>query len=321
MRTMRTVSLVGLGDPDSLTAYPIDGRVGLLGDIPVALRAEGAALVGHGVGGQRVEIPARSIRQLWIHPEFESATGGRVRPALLVLDARHRILLRAPGLWGPGIPDVCQRLGLHKQPVVLTAISARRRVPTLTAADDCQRLRAQRARGRLGAAIASLVRAALCVGGGIGAVLLGLLLPGSVGDARTLVAAALGVIGAMAGVWFYHLGTRFSAGLIRWTVASRRSRSPAPAGQFLRVSGASPWNARAAAVVLAAAVPVLAVWGIVIEAVTVSGGGPLSHGAALGNIIAGALALLLAPLLARPAARRIRTLRHRVDDDLTSHLA
>jgi hypothetical protein len=69
--------------------------------------------------------------------------------------------------------------------------------------------------------------------------------------------------------------------------------------------------------VLAAAVPVLAIWGAVIEAITLSRGGSLSHGAALGNLIAGALALLVAPPLARLAFRRILAARHRVRDDFT----
>jgi len=318
---MRTVALGGLGDPASPAAYPVDGQVGLLGEMPVWLRAEGQALVAYGVGGQRVEIPARSIRQVWIHPEFQPTAGGRVRAALLVLDARHRVLLKVPGVWGPGVPDVCHRLGLHKQPVVLGPMSASRKVPSLADADGCQQLRVRRVRGRVARAAAAVGRAALCLGGGIGGVLLGLLLPRSVGDVRTLVAAGLGVAGALAGVWLYNFGARFAAGLIRWAVASRRAGAPAPAGPFLRVSGASDWNARAAEAALAAAVPVLAVWGVVIEAVTLSRGGSLSHGAALGNIIAGALAILVTPLLARRAGRRFLAARHRVQDDFTGDLA
>src|SRR3984885_12279504 len=98
---MRTDVFGRLGDPEFdpklPAAYPVEGRVGLLGALPVRLRAEGKGLVGYGFGGQRVEIPARSIRHVWIHPEFEVFPGGRVREALLVLDAQHRVLLRAPG--------------------------------------------------------------------------------------------------------------------------------------------------------------------------------------------------------------------------------
>jgi hypothetical protein len=322
---MQTVVFGGLGDPEfdpeSPSAYPVEGRVGLLGEMPVRLRAEGKALVAYGFGGQRVKIPAGSIRQVWIHPEFEVLSGGRVCEALLVLDAGHRVLLRAPGEWGPGVQEVCRHLGLHKQPVVLGPMSASRKVPPLTDAKSCQQLRVRPAGGLIRRMAARLGQTALCLGGGIGGVLLGLLLPVSVGDARTLIAIVLGAAGALAGAWLYNFGTRLAAGLIRWAVASRRARASAPAGQFLGVSGASSWTELATSAILAAAVPVLAIWGAAIEAITLSRGGALSHGAALGNVIAGALAILVTPLLALLASRRFLAARHRVRDDFTSNLA
>jgi hypothetical protein len=322
---MRTVVFGGLGDPafdpKLPSAYPVEGRVGLLGEMPVRLRAEGDVLAAYGFGGQRVEIPARTIRQVWIHPEFEVLPGGRVREALLVLDAGHRVLLRAPGVWGPGVREVCQHLGLHKQPVVLGSMSASRKVPSLMDAESCQRLRVRSSGGHVARAAASLGRAGLCVGGGIGGVLLGRLLPASVGDARILITIGLAVAGALAGTWLYNFGTRFAAGLTRWAVASRRAGAPAPARQFLHVSGASSWTELATSAVLAAAVPVLAIWGVAIEAITLSRGGALSHGAALGNVIAGALAILVTPLLAVLAIRRFLAGRHRVRDDFTRDLA
>jgi hypothetical protein len=322
---MRAVAFGGLGDPgfnpELPTAYPVEGRVDLLGEMPVRLRAEGKVLVAHGFGGQRVEIPARSARHVWIHPEFEVLPGGRVREALLVLDAQHRVLLRAPGAWGPGVREVCQQLGLHKQPVVLGPMSASRKVPSLTDAEGCQRLRVRPAGGRIALAAAGLGRAGLCLGGGLGGVLLGLLVPASAGDARILVAVGLGVAGALAGTWLYSVGTRFTGGVIRWAVASRRAGTSAPARQFLQLSGADSWTRLATTAVLAAAVPVLAIGGAVIEAVTLSRGGTLSHGAALGNVIAGALAIALAPLLALLAIRRFLAARHRVRDYFTRNLA
>jgi hypothetical protein len=188
-------------------------------------------------------------------------------------------------------------------------------------AESCQRLRVRPAGGHIALVAAGLGRAGLCLGGGIGGVLLGLLLPASVGGARILVAVGLGVAGALAGTWLYNFGTRFAGGVIRWAVASRRAGAPAPAGQFLQVSGASPWTKVATTTVLAAAVPVLAIWGMVIEAITLSRGGTLSHGAGLGNVIAGALAILLTPLLALLAIRRFLAARHRVRDDFTRNLA
>jgi hypothetical protein len=322
---MRTVVSGGMGDPafdpKLPAAYPVEGRVGLLGEVPVRLRAEGQVLVAYGFGGQRVEIPARSIRHVWIHPEFEVLTGGRAREALLVLDAQHRVLLKAPGTWGPGVREVCQHLGLHKQPVVLGPMSASRKVPSLMDAESCQRLRVRSAGGHIVPVAAGLGRAGLCLGGGIGGALLGLLLPASAGDARILVAVGLGVAGALAGIWLYDFGTRFAGGVIRWAVASRRAGALAPVGRFLQVSEASPWTQRAISTVLAAAVPVLVIWGAAIEAITLSRGGTLSHGAALGNVIAGALAILVTPLLALLPVRRFLAARHRVRDDFTRNLA
>ena len=318
---MRTVVFGRLGDPGFPAAYPVEGRAGLLGEIPVRLRAEGTVLAAYGFGGQRVEIPATSIRQVWIHPEFEVLAGGRVREALLVLDARHRVLLKVPGAWGPGVREVCQHLGLHKQPVALGPMSASRKVPSLMDAESCQQLRVRPTGGRITLMAAGLGRAGLCVGGGIGGASLGLLLPAPVGDARILVAIGLGVAGALAGTWLYNFGTRFVVGMIRWAVVSRRAGAPAPAGRLLQVGGASPWTKLATSTVLAAAVPVLAIWGAAIEAITLSRGGTLSHGAALGNVIAGALAILITPPLAWLATRRILAARHRVRDDFTGNLA
>jgi hypothetical protein len=316
---MRTVVFSRLGDPEfdpeSPAAYPIEGRPNFMGEMPVRLRAEGKKLVAYGFGGQRVEIPAESVRQVWIHPEFESPGGLRYREALLVLDARHRIVLRAPGAWGPGVLEVCRHLGLFKQPKIRDALPASVDVPLLRRADNYQRLRVRPRSSLVVLPAEGLGVTALCLGGGIGGASLGLLLPASVGDARALIAVGLGIAGALAGTWLYHFGTRFTTGLIRWAVASRRAGSPAPTVKFLRVTGASAWTEMATSAVLAAAVPALAIWGVIVEAITLSRGGTLSHGAALGNLIAGALALLATPAVARMAFRRILAARHRVRDD------
>ena len=226
-------------------------------------------------------------------------------------------MLKAPGAWGPGVLDVCRGLGLRRQPKVFDAGLASLRVPPLLAADGYRVLRVRPAGGRMAVVAVGLGRVVLCVGGGIGGASLGLLLPASVGDARALIAIGLGIAGALAGVWLYNFGTRFTAGAIRWAAASRRARSPAPPGRFLRVSGASEWTELGTTAVLAAAVPVLVIWGAVVEAITLSRGGGLSHGASVGNMIAGALAILAAPLLAWVAIRRFLAARHRVRDDFT----
>jgi hypothetical protein len=66
---------------------------------------------------------------------------------------------------------------------------------------------------------------------------------------------------------------------------------------------------------------VLAIWGAAIEAITLSRGGSLTHGAALGNVIAGALAILVTPPLGLLATRRFLAARHRVRDDFTGNLS
>jgi len=318
---MRTVAFGKMGDPEFdpklPAAYPVQARASLLGEMPVRLRAEGKMLVAYGFGGQRIEIPAASIRQVWIHSEFEASSGRRVGEALLVLDTRHRVLLRAPGAWGPEVRDVCRHLGLHRQPVVLDPEPASRKVAPLLRAEAYRRLRVRPAGSRAAVAAGGLSQAAMCVGGGLGGAWLALLLPAAVGDTRILVAIGLGVGGALAGSWLYNFGTRLAAGAIRWVAASRRAGAPAPLGRFLRVSGASSWTGLATSVALAAAVPVLAIWGAAIEAITLSRGG-LSHGAALGNVIGGGLAILLAPPLARLAIRRLMAARHRVRDGFTN---
>jgi hypothetical protein len=319
---MRTIVFGRMGDPEFdprfPAAYPVEGRAGLLGEMPVRLRAEGKTLVAYGFRGQRVEIPAKSIAQVWIHPEFEAYPGRPVHEALLVLDTKHHVLLRAAGAWGPGVREVCQHLGLHRQPVILDEEPARRKVVPLRSAEGYRRLRVRPAGSRVAVAAAGLGRAGLCVGGAIGGAWLGLLLPASVGDSRILVAVGLGVAGALSGAWLYNFGTRLAGGLIRWAVASRRAGAPAPAGRFLRVSGASPWTDLATSAVLAAAVPALVIWGLAIEVITLSRGGGLSHGAGLGNVIGGALAILVSPALARLGFRRFLAARHRLRDDFTN---
>jgi hypothetical protein len=317
---MGSVVFGELGDPksgpDYPVAYPAEGRVGLSGEMPVRLCAEGKTLIGYGFGGQRVEIPVKSISQVWIHPEFDAYPDGRVREALLVLDIKHYVVLKAPGAWGPGVKEVCQHLGLRKQPVILDQKHAKRTVPSLMYAQSCQWLRVWPAGGHLAPVAAGLGRAGLCVGGGIGGASLGLLLPASAGDARVMIAVAAGVAGALSGTWLYDLATRFASGVIRWAVASRRAGTPAPVSRFLHVSGASRWTGLATSAVLAA-VPALAIWGAAIVAITLSRGGALSHGAALGSVVAGALAILSTPPLALLAIRRFRAMRNRVRDDLS----
>jgi hypothetical protein len=205
--------------------------------------------------------------------------------------------------------------------VILDAEPASRVVPPLIKSKSYQRLRVSPAGGHVAVATAGLGRTGLCLGGGIAGASLGLLFPASAGDARVLIAVVLGVAGALAGTWLYNFGTRLVVGAIRWAVACHRAGMPVPAGRFLQVSGASAWTVLATSAVLTAAVPVLAIWGAVIVAITLSGSRAPSHGAALGNVIAGALAIVVSPLLARLAIRRLLAARHRVRDEVTRNLA
>src|ERR1700753_1313562 len=78
LRAIKNLRTVAFGtvtnpefDPNIPAAYPLESQADLLGEMPVRLRAEDEALVAYGFGGQRVAIPASSIRQVIIHPGFE----------------------------------------------------------------------------------------------------------------------------------------------------------------------------------------------------------------------------------------------------------
>ena len=79
------------------------------------LRAEDGNLVGYGFGGQRVVIPADSAGAVVTVNRYrtEHARHGR---ALLVLDRKQRILLRASGLWETygEVARVCRAAGLRE---------------------------------------------------------------------------------------------------------------------------------------------------------------------------------------------------------------
>lgn len=70
------------------------------------------------------------------------------------------------------------------------------------------------------------------------------LLPGAIGGARNLIAMALAVACVTAGLWAVFYAGRLLTGALRWAVASRQARSPAPPGRFLPVTGASKWTRR-----------------------------------------------------------------------------
>src|ERR1700751_2051328 len=85
-------------DPEHPQAFPAERAMDLMGRIRVRLRAEDRKLVAHGVGGQRIEMPASSIGG--VHTARQFRLNGRSRSrALLVLDGRQRVLLHANGLW------------------------------------------------------------------------------------------------------------------------------------------------------------------------------------------------------------------------------
>src|SRR5215469_9504444 len=83
-------------DPAVPAAYPVTGVADLMGNMPVRVRAEGAALVAYGFGGQRVEVPRAQIGSVLVH-YVRNSKGDVSNPSLAVLDHQGRLLPARPG--------------------------------------------------------------------------------------------------------------------------------------------------------------------------------------------------------------------------------
>jgi hypothetical protein len=264
-------------DPQHPRAVPAQVPTDLQGRVRVWLTAEDRSLVASGFGGQRIVLPAGSVGAVRTASSFRTGrvTHGR---ALLVLDHRKQILLRASGMWETygEVAAVCRAAGVpapeHVDPTLVrkTVTSRRGRKtrysgkpvpPSFGKAPEYRRLRV-RPRGS-GLRVAALI-VLFAVTTGLG-VFLGVtpavLLPEWFGAVRTLIGIIGVLAGAAAGIW---AGTAvmhvFTDGL-RWAVSSWLVRTMAPAGRFFRRRERSRVWSLAWNLAMTALVPALIIWG------------------------------------------------------------
>lgn len=264
----RKVVSLPSGPPEARPVPPVSD---LMGRQPVRVAAEGTDLVAYGFGGQRIAIPVTSIASVVAHPGYK----GRFRspgPALVVLDARERALLRAAGTWGEypwldrwgrpvtDLKAVCDSLTLPP-PEFLSRYSARSRRPGRRRAPGYRRLRT-RPRGFALWVLALCLLIPTVLGLGIFAgTLPAVALPSAIGSVRVLIGIAGGVLGGVAGLWLLGHALAAAAGTIRWAVFSLRAHSPAPPARFFE-RDKRPGTARKLATAgMVLLVPALVGWG------------------------------------------------------------
>jgi hypothetical protein len=259
-------------DPTVSTAYPIEGKAGLMGDMPVRICAEGGELVAYGFGRQRIVLPARGIHHVRSRV-VRDKDGGYAGSSLTVVGMTGQILLLARGPWGPGLQDVCDALPVPLRTSTGSSASSDPFRQGLAGSPPRAVLRI-RPRGWLAAGLASFI-GGLVTGGCLAAagVALALLLPSSIGGIRDLIGIALGIGGFLGGVRLYLIARAVLLDSIRWLVTSARAGAPAPARRIFGGLGESgKWLAVLVTVVLGAALPLLFMWSLVIEADTISHG-------------------------------------------------
>lgn len=264
-------------DPEHPQAFPAGHAADMMGRLRVRLRAEGSDLVAYGYGGQRIMIPASEIGA--VHTVDAYRVGGVSHGrALLVLDKRNGILLRAAGLWETygEVARVCRAVGApgpsHEIPSSVTAPRGRaregnkrtrRRTVTLyyQKAAGYRGLRV-RPRGNALRVLAALAVFAVTVGiaGFIGTVP-ALLLPDWIGKVRVLIGMIGCVLGVAGGIWLFAAMSHALLDGLRWVVASVQARGVAPPDRFFRRRGSSGKWSGFATVGLTALVPLLVIWG------------------------------------------------------------
>ena len=208
------------------------------------LRAEDGNLVGYGFGGQRVVVPAGTVGAVVTVDRYrtEHARYGR---ALLVLDRKQRILLRASGLWETygEVARVCRAAGLPKPRHVYTVRtrSARRSGgrsarawPLYQKAPGYRRLRMAPRTTPLRLLAGTVLFLLTTVFGIFLGVLPAVLLPEWFGAVRTLIGITGGVLGAAAGIWLGAAIRNQTVQALRWAVSSWTARTVAPPGRFFR---------------------------------------------------------------------------------------
>jgi hypothetical protein len=259
-------------DPAVPTAYPLEGKPSLLGDMPVRLRAEGRNLVAYGFGDQRVEIPAGEIGTIQVCLVREK--GGKFTWAsslTLLAKGGGGPLLWARGPWGTGLDEVRRSLGIPMLTYPVRSDRARYRMrSSLPSGTPVLRTRPRGWVARaLIAFVVAVVMAALGALAGVG---LSLLLPGAIGGIRDLIGIALAIAGGLGAIWLFFAMKSLLADGLQWLVASRRAKGPAPWDRFRRVETPSTVLGALVTVAVGCSIPVLAWWGPIIAASSISHG-------------------------------------------------
>ena len=251
--------------------YPLTGVTDLLGRMPVRLTAEDRDLVAYGFGDQRIAIPATEVAAVVVHRGW-GKQWGRSGPALVVLDSRDEMLLRARGAWGAsesdGFGKVCSILKIAR-PRYLTLRESRQQKPRWQRAPGYRKLRI-RPRGYIPVRLALvLLGALLIVLGTTAAVLLAGALPWDIGAARNLIGLVLALAAVWASVWLCGVALR----ALNWLAVSLSVHSPAPPDRFF---GPDPRRGRTArtwlTVLMVLAIPALIAWGPVIGLISLTHG-------------------------------------------------
>lgn len=236
-------------DPQRPQTCPLNCPMDLMGRIRVWLAAEDGNLVAYGFGGQRIELPSKSVGEVHTVSTFR-VRGIRHGPALLVLDRDGRVLLRASGRWENygELSAVCRAAGLPTPTYLATALKPRsgrradgrqpRRntplVPRFAKAPGYRKVRVH-PRGTTLRVLAQLVLFLLTMGlGALLGAIPGVALPEWTGAVRSLIGITGVLLGAAGGVWVGAAVSHVIVGALRWAVTSWAAGTVAPAGRFFR---------------------------------------------------------------------------------------
>lgn len=226
--------------PPAPAVYPFSGAADLLGRMPVRLTAEDDELVAYGFESQRIAIKPAWIGGMYVHRGGDKAWRPS-GPALVVLDKRDRMLLRAPGIWGAaargprssydpefgGFGELCASLGIDR-PRYLTLRQTRQHRPRWQRAPGYQKLRI-RPRGFVSIRLALVCFLVVTTGLGITAgALLARLLPSGFGAVRNLIGLLLCAVAFFGACWL--CGFAFRA--LNWLAVSWHVRTLAPPDRF-----------------------------------------------------------------------------------------
>jgi hypothetical protein len=258
-------------DPQRPQTCPLNCPMDLMGRIGVWLAAEDGHLVAYGFGGQRIELPSKSVGEVHTVSAFR-VRGLRHGPALLVLDRQGRILLRASGRWETygELSAVCRAAGLPTPTHLVTSLKPRSGrhsggrqpqrnttlIPLFAKAPGYRKVRVH-PRGTTLRVLAQVVLFLLTVGlGALLGAIPAVALPEWTGAVRSLIGIAGVLLGAAGGAWAGAVLSHLIVDALRWAVTSWAAGTVAPAGRFFRRrvrSGAWSVAANAGVVALVAA--------------------------------------------------------------------